>query len=73
MENWNALQNLTTGPSKVFEAHDSVRVDPDIPASSASKVREILARNKFFEQCQSAKRLELKPGAQVMLLQVNMV
>jgi hypothetical protein len=28
-----------------------------------------LKRNKFFEQCQAARKLELKVGAQVMLLQ----
>lgn len=68
-ENWSALQSLNTGTSKVFEAKDSVQVDSDVPSSAREMVEGNLKRNKFFEQCQAARKLELKVGAQVMLLQ----
>lgn len=68
-ENRSALQSLNTGTTKVFEAKDSVQVDADIPGSAREMAEGNLKRNKFFEQCQAAQKLELKVGAQVMLLQ----
>jgi len=62
------LASLNTH-SKVFEAKDSVTVDSDVPLPVHDMVKDNLKKNKFFDQCQAAKHLELKVGAQVMLLQ----
>lgn len=69
LENYNNLQLLDSGPAKTFEAVDSVEVDSDVPLAAREFVQSNLRLNKFFEQCQAAKRLELRIGAQVMLLQ----
>ena len=67
-ENFDNLVSLQT-LRKVFEAKDSVSADPEVPLQSHQAVEGMLWKNKFFEQCQAAKNLQLKPGAQVMLLQ----
>lgn len=54
---------------KRFEAVDSVDVDRDVASGAGSDfVREKLQRDKFFDQCQAPRNLDLKVGAQVMLL-----
>ncbi|CAJ1927318.1 unnamed protein product [Cylindrotheca closterium] len=70
-ENRRALLSLKSQGSlaKVFKAIDSVQVDDEVPESSRGVFRESLLRNKFFDHCQAAPTLELKVGAQVMLLQ----
>eukprot|EP00980_Cylindrotheca_fusiformis_P015621 scaffold4481_cov121-Cylindrotheca_fusiformis.AAC.17 len=70
-ENRSALQSLNTGTPKVFEAIDSIQVDSEVPTAAKDMVEGNLKRNKFFEQCQATRKLELKVGAQVMLLQNN--
>ncbi len=54
---------------KRFVAQDSVHIDPDVPSPMVSYARENLHKNKFFDQCQVSKNLDLKVGAQVMLVQ----
>jgi ATP-dependent exoDNAse (exonuclease V) alpha subunit len=41
----------------------------DIPVFARHQVQDMLMKDKFFEQCQASKNLDLKVGAQVMLLQ----
>eukprot|EP00934_Nitzschia_sp_Nitz4_P002831 Nitzschia sp. Nitz4//scaffold115_size69933//38129//41566//NITZ4_006005-RA/size69933-processed-gene-0.119-mRNA-1//-1//CDS//3329533508//2821//frame0 len=67
-ENAECLARLQT-PSKVFVAIDSVHVHPEVPISQRKYVYTQLERNTFFQQCLAVKHLELKVGAQVMLLQ----
>lgn len=70
-ENRRALLSLKSQGtlSKVFEAIDSVQVHSEVPDSSIGVARESLQNNKFFTHCQASRTLELKVGAQVMLLQ----
>ena len=55
---------------KRFVAQDSVHVDEDsVPSHMQSLVENNLQKNKFFDQCHATKNLDLKIGAQVMLVQ----
>jgi hypothetical protein len=67
-ENGDALRSLKTD-SKIFPAHDTVVVDDDVPPAFRPNIEESLMKDKFFSQCQASKDLEMKVGAQVMLLQ----
>jgi ATP-dependent DNA helicase PIF1 len=62
------LASLNT-VAKRFEATDIVSVDSDVPVPVHEMVEGNLHKNKFFDQCQASKKLDLKVGAQVMLLQ----
>jgi hypothetical protein len=62
------LKSLRT-EYKQFQATDGVILDTDVPVFARHTVEDILMKNKFFEQCQASKNLDLKVGAQVMLLQ----
>jgi D-alanyl-D-alanine carboxypeptidase len=57
------LASLTT-EHKRFVAEDSVQVDDDVPPHVQGFVDNNLHKNKFFDQCQAAKNLDLKIGAQ---------
>lgn len=52
---------------KRFVATDSVSVDQE----ADSRSEKFLKKHKFFEQCQAPQVLDLKVGAQVMLVQNN--
>jgi ATP-dependent DNA helicase PIF1 len=68
-ENNENLAKLNT-QSKEFHAVDSVMVDPSV-ASEGSRdfIENNLRRSSFFKDCTANKIIELKVGAQVMLLQ----
>lgn len=50
-------------------AEDSVQLDDEVPSHVQGYVETNLNKNKFFDQCQATKNLDLKIGAQVMLVQ----
>ena len=67
-KNFDELRSLQT-EFKRFEATDTVEVDTEVPLPFRDSAMDKLHRDKFFDQCQATKTLELKVGAQVMLLQ----
>jgi ATP-dependent DNA helicase PIF1 len=68
-ENNENLAKLKT-PGKVFHAVDNIAVDGSaIMGGSRSVVERNLWRSSFFNDCPANKAIELKIGAQVMLLQ----
>jgi ATP-dependent DNA helicase PIF1 len=65
-ENLAKLQTMT----KDFEAVDSVQVDESsVAGGSRDYIEKNLQRSSFFKDCTASKKLTLKIGAQVMLLQ----
>lgn len=62
------LASLST-EYKQFVSQDSVHVDEEVPSHMTMSAHDNLQKNKFFEQCQASKFLDLKVGAQVMLVQ----
>jgi ATP-dependent DNA helicase PIF1 len=67
-KNFDELRSLQT-EYKRFDASDTVEVDSEVPLHFRDSAVEKLNRDKFFDQCQATKALDLKVGAQVMLLQ----
>jgi len=63
-------ENLTKLPDigKYFDASDSTSLSGDVVAGRDA-VGKLLTRNSFFNDCSASKRIHLKKGAQVMLLQ----
>ena len=67
--NWLAnLRSLRT-EHKCFKAIDTVVADPGVPEILHPQIEQNLSKNKFFDQCLASANLDLKVGAQVMLLQ----
>jgi hypothetical protein len=66
----NTTDQLKSLPTeyKQFQATDTVVLHDDVPVFARQQVEDILMKNKFFEQCQASKNLDMKVGAQVMLL-----
>jgi PIF1-like helicase len=68
-ENSERLAALpSTNAYKRFLGIDTVEVDPDVPTEMIHYVHKRLVQDKYFEQCQASKALDLKVGAQVMLI-----
>jgi len=63
-------ENLTKLPDKGkrFNAIDSTSLSGDVVANRDA-VGKLLTKNSFFNDCTASKRIHLKKGAQVMLLQ----
>jgi ATP-dependent DNA helicase PIF1 len=68
-ENAERLGDLISTHHKRFVAIDTVHLDKEVPSHAVTYVRRNLSENKFFEQCQASKHLDLRVGAQVMLVQ----
>jgi ATP-dependent DNA helicase PIF1 len=64
-------ENLTELPDqgKNFDAIDSTSVSGEVNTGGQDAVEKLLTRNSFFKDCSASKRIHLKKGAQVMLLQ----
>ena len=68
-ENSERLAALpSTNAYKRFLGIDTVHVDPDVPMEMIHYIHKRLVQDKYFEQCQASKALDLKVGAQVMLI-----
>lgn len=67
-ENFVNLAGLTD-KGKIFEANDSTSISADVNLSGMAAVNAMLTRNAFFKDCSASKKIHLKVGAQVMLLQ----
>lgn len=68
-ENYENLAKLQT-QGKAFVAEDSVIVtDTGVIGGGAAVIEKILRGSSFFKDCTASCRIELKIGAQVMLLQ----
>lgn len=67
-ENFENLARLTE-KGKVFDAKDSTSVSSAVNEGSRAIVDSLLTKNSFFKDCSASKKIHLKVGAQVMLLQ----
>ena len=67
-ENFENLSRLVD-KGKVFLAKDSTSVSGVVDTAGFEFVERMLAKNSFFQDCSASKKLHLKVGAQVMLLQ----
>ena len=65
--NTQRLQELP-GESCTYSSVDSVEVDDRVDPEDYDRAKRDLWNSTFFTVCQAAKELELKPGAQVMLV-----
>lgn len=65
------FENLAKLPDKgkIFEAKDSTSVSSAVNQGSYAFVDSMLTKNSFFKDCSATKKIHLKVGAQVMLLQ----
>lgn len=68
-ENSQRLAALPAMHHKRFVAVDKVTMDAEVPAHALDYVHRNLTQNKFFDQCQASQNLDLRVGAQVMLVQ----
>ncbi|KAI8462467.1 MAG: PIF1-like helicase-domain-containing protein [Monoraphidium minutum] len=57
-----------TSPVVSFSCADSTAVDPKLDASQWGEAQQQLSRAEFFRDCLAAPRVDLKAGAQVLLL-----
>ena len=67
-ENFENLAKLTE-KGKDFVATDSISISSAVKAGSHAVVGAMLTKNSFFKDCSASKKITLKVGAQVMLLQ----
>ena len=67
-ENFVNLAGLTD-KGKIFDAIDSTSISADVNLSGYAAVNAMLTKNAFFKDCSASKKIHLKVGAQVMLLQ----
>lgn len=67
-ENFENLAKLTE-KGKDFIAKDSTSISSAVNTGSHAIVGSMLAKNSFFKDCSASKKITLKVGAQVMLLQ----
>lgn len=65
------FENLARLPDrgKVFDAKDSTSINSDIKSAGRDVVERMLTQNSFFKDCSASRKIHLKLGAQVMLLQ----
>ena len=67
-ENFENLAKLSDR-GKLFEAIDNTSISGDVNLAGRDTVNRMLAKNSFFKDCSASKKIHIKLGAQVMLLQ----